>query len=720
MAIPKAQRPDKHSPAARCFRHLLIVICSFLSLAQTLAAQTPEAGVAFDPGGALGGAELEWVTGGDAPWAKTSVVYDAGTEAVASGVIGDSEVSWLETEVTGPGTLFYRWALSSEWGFDELRFSANGIEQSRESGFYPWTSQAFQVSDAQTVAFRWSYRTDGSVSIGRNQAYLDQVMWAPAGSGLVNVIMTGNGSGAVVSDDGGAEIDCGTRCVASLLSGDAITLEATPQPGSVFEGWSGACSGSETCSVVVADGTVLGVSAKFSTASLNEVLSDGVPVTEISGRALSTSSFYIDVPSGAQDLVIQLSDGSKQATNSAFLMVAAGHVPTPTDYDCFPLVTNSHQVCAFARPEPGRYYLLVGGQSDSFSGVDLEASYSLAGTSYTVTVVRTGNGRVVSSNVAFPVNVIDGPIYTPKVIGGGDTTIDRWPWHVQVTASGAFCSGSVIDSEWVITAAHCVDGASFANVVIGRTSLTDGGVSIDAAEIMVHEGYAKAGFEKDIALIRLASPITFSSTVQPIELLSAEQEPNLAADGVLGSVTGWGLTREGDQSEVLQAADVAMVSTATCRDSDFPATSITDNMICAGFVDGGIDACAGDSGGPLVVRDGLSGYRLAGITSWGEDCALPGYPGVYTRVSAFIDWISDKTGLSFSDKILDCGDECQIIVRSGTELTLVPQADAGHFFVGFDGICAGEPTCTLTVDQPITINAVFRADTIFQDRFESP
>ena len=718
--MSKARRQNTNPLTANPFRHFLIVAFSGMAFVHGLAAQTLESGDPFDPDGALGGDDLEWVTGGETPWTKTSVVYDAGTSAVASGVIEDNQVSWLETEVTGPGLLVYRWALSSEWGFDELVFSANGVEQSRESGFFPWTNQAFDLSKAETYKLRWSYRTDDSISVGRDQAYLDQVMWAPAGSGVVNLVMTGNGSGTVVSDDGGAQINCGPNCVASLSAGDMITLEATPESGSAFEGWSGACSGTDACTVTVVDGTVIGVAAKFSTASLNEVLSDGVPVIGISGRALSASSFYIDVPSGARDLVIQLSDGLKQSDNSAFLMVAAGHVPTPTNYDCFPLVTNSHQVCAFARPEVGPYYVLVGGQSDSFSGVDLEASYSMAGTNYTITVSRSGNGRVVSSNVEFPVNVIDGPIYTPKVIGGGATTIGRWPWHAQVRASGAFCSGSVINSEWVITAAHCVDGASSANVVIGRTNLSEGGISINASEIIVHEGYVEDSFEKDIALIRLASPINFNSTVQPIELLSAEQEPNLAADGVLASVTGWGLAREGDQPEVLQVADVAMVSTATCRDSEFPAASITDNMICAGFVDGGIDACAGDSGGPLVVRNGQGGYRLAGITSWGQECALAGYPGVYTRVSAFINWIADKTGLTFSDKILDCGDDCQAIVPSGTELTLVPEPDTGHFFVGFDGICAGQLTCTLSMDQARTINAVFQAEAIFQDRFESP
>jgi len=287
--------------------------------------------------------------------------------------------------------------------------------------------------------------------------------------------------------------------------------------------------------------------------------------------------------------------------------------------------------------------------------------------------------------------------------------------------STPYCSGALIDREWVVTAAHCFDNRTPSIIWLGRTNLTSGGIDADVAQVIVHEGYEKDSFEKDIALVRLATPVQYGPSIAPIAPLSAEQEGNLAQDGVLGSVTGWGLLYPFTdvRPNALQLANVAMLSPEACRNTQYSSTSITDNMICAGFVEGGVDACRGDSGGPLVVRDGLGGHRLAGITSWGEGCAQPGYPGVYTRISAFVDWISEQTGLTFSDKILDCGDTCEVTVPEDTQLTLVPEPDPGYFFVGFDGICAGQLTCSLTIDQARTINAVFQAEAIFQDRFES-
>lgn len=711
MAAVHKRIDDVMAYARRCIATTCFVL-SVSAWAQTSGLSGP-----FDPGSALGDTGLSWITGGDAPWAKTSVVYDTGSEALASGIIGNGQVSWLQTTVTGPGTVIYRWAVDSEWGYDALKFSVNGSDSLTPSGFFPWTQQIQTIAEVGSVDLRWAYHKDGSVSVGRDQAYLDQVLWIPAGSGGLSIKVTGNGAGVVESTDNGQTIDCGPTCIANLALGSTLTLTATPATGSVFEGWSGACSGTGSCEITIAELTE--VLAEFSTAALPEALSNDVPVTGIDGRAMSARGFYIDVPSGARDLMIRVSDGVKRETNSAFLMVGVGRIPTGDDYDCFPLVTNSHQVCAFAKPVADRYHILVGGQSDVFSGIQIKASYGLEGMTHSVTVGTNTGGRVVSSNVQFPIEPIDLANPVPQVIGGGDTTITQWPWQVQVRAGGSFCSGSLIDAEWVISAAHCLDGASSASVAVGRTALNSGGVTIGSAEIIVHEGYVEAAYRRDIALIRLSTPVNLGSSTQPIELLSVEQESNLAADGVLGTVTGWGYTREGaEQPQVLQVADVAIIGPQACRNLRYSALSITDDMICAGFVEGGVDTCAGDSGGPLVVRDGLGGYRLAGITSWGNDCALAGYPGVYARVSSFIDWISDKTGLVFSDKILDCGDQCQVTVPDGTQLTLVPEVDPGYFFVGFDGICAGQMTCSLTINEARTVNALFQAEGIFRDRFE--
>lgn len=681
-------------------------------------AQTEDPGISLDPGTAIGTTNLSWTTSTAYPWAVNTAVYDAGSESLSSALIGDNESSWLETTVTGPGRVVFRWALSSESLYDLLRFSVNDVVQSEPYGFIPWEEVTYAITEPGEQKLRWSYLKDESVSVGLDRAYLDQVLWIPDGQGGMSVRIQGNGSGVVAATDVGTSIDCGPRCVSNYALGTIVTLEAAADTGSSFAGWSGACSGTQsTCQVTVSQYHQVG--AKFSTTALEEALVDGEVRSGISGRALSTRSFYVDVPSGARDLVIRLETATNTADNSAFMQVALGRMPSLSDYDCFPSVTLARQICAFAMPPAGRYHISVGGQSEVFSGIDLAVDYQTNASQHTITLTPSTGGRLVSANVDLPVTTVAESIYRPQVIGGGDTTIEQWPWQVQVRAGGSFCAGTLIDEEWVVTAAHCFDYGDSTSIVLGRTALNSGGISRASAEVIVHEAYSGTEYDHDIALVRLNSAVSFGPSIQPLALLSAAQEPNLAKDGVLGTVTGWGLTRENSQPSTLQRADVAMIGTQTCRDTSYSAQSITNNMICAGFIDGGVDACSGDSGGPLVVRDGLGGYRLAGITSWGNECAKPDYPGVYTRVSAFIDWITENTGLNFTDTILDCGDRCQITVPDGTELNLVPEPDPGYFFVGFDGVCAGQAACALTVNGNVAVQGQFRAQAIFQDQFEA-
>lgn len=692
------------------------LVASLLSV--VVAAQTEDPGTSLDPGTAVGTTSLSWLTSSTHPWAVNVAVYDAGAESLSSASIGDNQTSWLETSVTGPGRVVFRWALSSESSYDLLRFSVNDAVQSEPNGFIPWEEVTYAIAEAGEQKLRWTYIKDESVSVGLDRAYLDQVLWIPDGQGGLSVRLEGNGSGTVAATDAGTSIDCGPRCVASYALSTLVTLEATADTGSSFVGWSGACSGTQsTCQVSISQYHQVG--AKFSTSSLEEALVDGEVRSGISGRALSTRSFYVDVPSGARDLVIRLDTATNTADNSAFMQVALGRVPSLSDYDCFPSVTLARQVCAFATPQAGRYYISVGGQSEVFSGIDLAVDYQTNASQHTITLTPSTGGRLVSVNVDLPVTTVAESIYQPQVIGGGGTAIEQWPWQVQVRAGGAFCSGTLIDALWVVTAAHCLDYGNSATIALGRTSLNSGGITRGSAEVIVHEAYTGTDYDHDIALVRLDSPVSLGPSIQVLALLSSAQESNLAKDGVLGTVTGWGLTREMSQPNTLQRADVAMISTQTCRNSGYSAESITDNMICAGFVDGGVDSCSGDSGGPLVVRDAIGGHRLAGITSWGNECAKPDYPGVYTRVSAFIDWIAENTGLGFTDTILDCGDRCQVTVPDGTQLDLVPEPDPGYFFIGFDGVCAGLMTCPLTVSGNLSIQGQFLRQSIFQDQFEA-
>ena len=133
----------------------------------------PTLGVAVNASG------LTWVTGGTSPWiVQFSETHD-GIAAAASGVITNSQESWVETTVTGPGTLNFWWKVSSELGFDYLEFYINGVLQTgRISGEVNWQQKIFNLP-AGTQTLRWRYQKDGSVSNGQDRGWLDQVTFTP-------------------------------------------------------------------------------------------------------------------------------------------------------------------------------------------------------------------------------------------------------------------------------------------------------------------------------------------------------------------------------------------------------------------------------------------------------------------------------------------------------------------------------------------------------------
>lgn len=157
---------------------------------------------------------------------------------------------------------------------------------------------------------------------------------------------------------------------------------------------------------------------------------------------------------------------------------------------------------------------------------------------------------------------------------------------------------------------------------------------------MLHPDFRKLGpYSHDIALLLLASPIVMNQYRFPVCLPSSSPPP-----GAWCTVAGWGALDPSDPeriSPVLRAALVPVISLDSCRR---PAIyggrqqAILDTMLCAGRLRGGVDACGGDSGGPLTCE--VEGkHVVAGLVSWGDGCAKPNRPGVYTRVTAYLEWI---------------------------------------------------------------------------------
>jgi secreted trypsin-like serine protease len=221
----------------------------------------------------------------------------------------------------------------------------------------------------------------------------------------------------------------------------------------------------------------------------------------------------------------------------------------------------------------------------------------------------------------------------PSIVGGDTASIAEYPYAVYLVdnAGRQFCGGALVGSTAVATAAHCTEGArpSDLRVVAGRQDMRSrDGVVARVSAIRIAPGYGDPTKGNDFAVLRLDRSMRY----RPVDL-PAQADGSLYAEGTEATVLGWGRTAEGgDRSQVLRKATVPVISDSGCSASYGVFDSV--GMMCAGYPRGGTDACQGDSGGPLVVGD-----TLIGLVSWGQGCAQPGKPGVYTRIAAYADTI---------------------------------------------------------------------------------
>lgn len=234
---------------------------------------------------------------------------------------------------------------------------------------------------------------------------------------------------------------------------------------------------------------------------------------------------------------------------------------------------------------------------------------------------------------------------TSKIIGGQVAESGRWPATVALIIAdsttpfeGYFCEGTLIEPNVVLSAAHCFEGLS-ANKIqayVGSQQLSGDGQRIDVQQIRIHGNYSNETNDNDIALVLLKTPVTQAALVS---LATAQQTATLTADSQL-NIMGWGVTVEdaNEPSEQLREAIVPFVTDAEC--AAIYGDEVSSNMFCAGYELGGVDTCLGDSGGPVIASFNGS-ERQVGIVSWGNGCAQPGFPGVYTKVSNYQTWLDD-------------------------------------------------------------------------------
>ncbi|XP_035241174.1 transmembrane protease serine 13a [Anguilla anguilla] len=241
------------------------------------------------------------------------------------------------------------------------------------------------------------------------------------------------------------------------------------------------------------------------------------------------------------------------------------------------------------------------------------------------------------------------PQSTSRIIGGDVAQAGEWPWQVSLHYLGAHvCGGSLVAPDFVVTAAHCFprstpSGSAAANwkVYVGNFSQDDLPDPYYVETVILNENYNSKTNDQDIALLKLTRPVAFSSTIQPVCLPAFNQKFSSRA---LCWTTGYGTTEErADRgSWRLMKVRVDLIDTSVCNSSRVYGGNLSNNMLCAGDLDGGRDSCQGDSGGPLVCEGEDRRWYLVGVTSWGSGCGQRMRPGVYSNVRSLLPWVYSR------------------------------------------------------------------------------
>ncbi|XP_037135079.1 serine protease 33-like isoform X1 [Syngnathus acus] len=237
-----------------------------------------------------------------------------------------------------------------------------------------------------------------------------------------------------------------------------------------------------------------------------------------------------------------------------------------------------------------------------------------------------------------------------RIVGGTAASDGAWPWQVSIQKDNTHvCGGSIITQNWILSAAHCFPNPSDVSpytIYAGWYSLNNFNPHQSVhriSSVVIPSGYVEPHDGKDVALVRLSSPLTWSDWIRPVCLPASG---TLFPGGMRCYVTGWGDIRDSvplPGSGPLQEVQVPIISQGTCREMyQIEKVDILFDMICAGFQEGGKDSCQGDSGGPLVCQMLNGTWVQAGVVSFGLGCAQANQPGVYARLTSYSNFISNN------------------------------------------------------------------------------
>nr|XP_033467828.1 hyaluronan-binding protein 2-like [Epinephelus lanceolatus] len=245
------------------------------------------------------------------------------------------------------------------------------------------------------------------------------------------------------------------------------------------------------------------------------------------------------------------------------------------------------------------------------------------------------------------------PGRSARIFGGKKSLPGAHPWQVSLQtrskgSSGPFshiCGGILIQSCWVLTAAHCIKSGLDMQVVLGGVDIEKNEVFdqvIPVERAIVHEQYRQSPFAlyNDVAMLQLRvtdRPYCAKETRFVKTACLPNQSFNSGTECV---ISGWGVTEtQRYGTNQLLDARVLLISQEKCKAPHVYGDSLDDSMFCAGNMGGGVDSCQGDSGGPLVCEHNGTHY-VVGVVSWGDGCGKKYKPGVYANVGRFVDWIS--------------------------------------------------------------------------------
>lgn len=244
------------------------------------------------------------------------------------------------------------------------------------------------------------------------------------------------------------------------------------------------------------------------------------------------------------------------------------------------------------------------------------------------------------------------PNLNNRIVNGFNATVGQFPWQVSlygtVDNTSMLCGGSLISDIWVLTAGHCVYNVTSFTVGMGSIILNSPQISMVTTTSILHPLYDSVTLNYDIALIRLPSAVTFTSTIQAIPL-PGRSEINNKFTGYKAAASGFGLTSDTSTvaSQILQFTNLTVISNEAC--AQFYGTDVViESTLCAfGYDYRNQSSCNGDSGGPLVTYQPGRGWIQIGVVSFItlHRCES-GNPSGYIRTTSFLEWILENAGIA--------------------------------------------------------------------------